>query len=105
MREQNRNVLATRISGAVVLGILLVGAVNLPAQTTPPRPLRFFETYYLLSDRITETNILQYATNMVNYGYVAAGWDGILIDEPWLGGHDANGNCYANSNTFPHGMP
>ena len=103
-RKQNRNALPTLISGVVVAVILLASADRLPAQGVPPRPLRFFETYYLLSNRITETNILQYATNMVNYGYVAAGWDGILIDEPWLGGHDASGNCYANSNAFPHGM-
>jgi|GEM_PF-4095017 len=88
----------------LALVLLFAGALTLSAQNPVPRPLRFYETFEQLNVNMTETKVLQMATNFVNYGYAAAGWDGILIDEPWLGGHDANGNCYANSNTFPHGM-
>ena len=75
-------------------------------QTLEP-PLMFVETWILVPDlntNISETSILTLATNMVNYGYVTNGWNGILIDEPWLSGHDANGFPVASTNRFPNGM-
>ena len=77
-----------------------------PFQTLEP-PLMFVETWILVPDlntNISETSILTLATNMVNYGYVTNGWNGILIDEPWLSGHDTNGFPVASTNRFPNGM-
>lgn len=77
--------------------------INMRAYPVKP-PRMFFEPWVLLHTDVGESNLLNECTNIVNRGYYSAGWNSVLIDEPWLGGHDANGVFYADTNRFPSGV-
>jgi alpha-N-acetylgalactosaminidase len=78
---------------------------------TPPMGWMTWEQYHCLLDCtdpdncISESLILDTAKLLVSNGYAAAGYLYVNIDDCWSGsGRDSNGELYANTTRFPHGI-
>lgn len=83
------------------------------------RPVMGFDTFYSAwngtSDlskfgrtniycKPSEAFILVMATNYMDNGLQRLGYDWMCISDGWQGGRDSNGEIYADTNRFPHGM-
>jgi alpha-N-acetylgalactosaminidase len=79
---------------------------------TPPMGWMTWEQYHCLinctadpDNCISEQLVLDTAKLLVSGGYADAGYIYVNIDDCWSGsGRDANGELYANSTRFPHGI-
>ena len=73
-----------------------------------PTPIMEWNTYCqdITPAWFNETAILHVATNLINYGYYAAGWNTIALDDSWEARtRDGNGDLQANPTNFPSGFP
>ena len=69
---------------------------------TPPMG---FNTWNTFGENISDELIRQTADMMVEKGYLAAGYEYLVIDDCWsLRERDENGNLVADPEKFPHGM-
>ena len=72
------------------------------------KPMLGFETWVLTqgdaNGTFSQQGLLGVMTNMIQQGYVAAGYTSFLIDEGWGTNRDVNGNILS-STLFPNGIP
>lgn len=105
-----------RAAGCIA-GFILATFALVP--TVPAAPVMGFDTYYsgwngttdLSKDGQTnvycgpsEQFIFIMATNYLQDGLHALGYDWMCISDGWQGGRDENGRIYADTNRFPNGM-
>jgi hypothetical protein len=91
-----------------MLSFLLVGALSLDngLAKTPPMGWSSWEQFHCRNDAVNEYLFMQIIDLMNQSGYVDAGYNYLAIDDCWAGpGRDANGELYADTTRFPHGMP
>lgn len=103
------------VRAAVFCGL----AWTLSVAAEPNRPVMGFDNYYSGWNGTTDlskfgrTNVycgaserfvLIMATNYLADGLHALGYDWMCISDGWQGGRDSNGEIYADTNRFPHGM-
>ena len=91
-----------------ILGTNLFGNIStIPNFNGPAKPLLGFESWVLTqgdaNSTFTEKGLLGVMTNMIQQGYLAAGYNSFLIDEGWGTNRDGSGNILA-STVFPNGM-
>jgi alpha-galactosidase len=109
-RRATRRALACRVAVPLAAAALLVGplAPVAGAKTTKvvaATPYMGWDTYFAFGARISESTVLEQASNLITSGLQKAGYRLIWLDVGWWQGkRSGNGQIEVSPTQWPHGM-
>jgi alpha-galactosidase len=111
MRADARRRARARLLAAPLLAAALLAASLAPAagaksaKSLAPTPYMGWDTYFAFGAHISESTVLEQASNLITSGLQKAGYRLIWLDVGWWGGKRAgNGQIEVNPTNWPHGM-